>query len=292
MIGLFLAMRQMRLDVVAACSSAIPSHFGFIPAVEHVVHHVETRCDLVITLDCSAPDRLGEFANLLNVEDRPLINIDHHITNEGFGDVDLVDPEASSTAEVVLRLLEHMGVSLDAEIATALLVGIVTDTRGFRTNNVTSQVMGAATRLMEAGASLPDISRRVLDRRPTAAIRLWAAALRHVHIADGVIWTSIMLAERREAGYRGNSNAGLTNFLLSADGADVSVVFAERDDGDVDVSMRAEPGFDVTEVALAFGGGGHALAAGCRLLGPLEEAERHLLSALRVSLDRQRRNYA
>jgi phosphoesterase RecJ-like protein len=152
--------------------------------------------------------------------------------------------------------------------------------------------MKAATRLMEAGASLPGIAQRALDHRSTAAIRLWAAALGDIHIDGAVIWTSIALTERREAGYRGNGNAGLPNFLLSADSADVSVVFAEREDGSVDVSMRAEPGFDIAEVALAFDGGGHALAAGCRLPGPLEEAEESLLSALQASLNRQRRNYA
>jgi phosphoesterase RecJ-like protein len=210
----------------------------------------------------------------------PLLNIDHHMTNLNFGDVDLVDARASSTAEIVLRLLEYMAVPIDAELATCLLTGIVTDTRGFRTSNVTTQVMEATLRLMNAGASLPYITQRGLDRRSSAAILLWREALSSLQVKGRVAWATISLAMRQAANYVGNGDAGLVSFLVSADDADVAAVFVEREDGRVEVGFRAVPGYDVAQVALQFGGGGHALAAGCNLSGPLEEAQSRVLAAL------------
>jgi phosphoesterase RecJ-like protein len=111
------------------------------------VQDVEAAFDLVIALDCSDLKRLGHFTDMPAFGSVPLLNIDHHVTNLNFGDVNLVDPRAASATEIVLRLLEYMAVPLDAELATCLLTGIVTDTRGFRTSNVTIQVMDAALRL-------------------------------------------------------------------------------------------------------------------------------------------------
>ena len=286
--GLGYALRQMGQEPTLACSDPISDHFDYIPGVKSIVQDIDKRShsffDLVIALDCSDIKRIGHFAQTLMPGNIPLLNIDHHPTNPSFGDVNLVDSQASSTAEVVLRLLEHMDASLDADLATCLLTGIVSDTRGFSTSNVTTQVMEAALRLMRAGASLPYIAYHTLNRRSTTAILLWGAALDTVQIEDRVIWTSITQNMRRSVGYVGNGDAGLASFLISAAQADAAVVFVEREDGSVEVGMRAMPGFDVAKVAIRFGGGGHTLAAGCNLPGPLMEAQARVLADLRASL--------
>ena len=286
--GLGRALRHEGLEPIIACSDPVPARFNYIPYVGAIVQDVSASFDLVISLDCSDLKRLGHFPQMPTFRSVPLLNIDHHLTNLDFGDVNLVDPHASSTAEIVLRLLEYMALPLDAELATCLLTGIVADTRGLRTSNVTIQVMDAALRLMKTGASLPYVTHHTLDRRPTTAIHLWGATLAQLHIEDRVIWTSIPLAMRRTAGYAGNGDAGLVSFLVSGDDADVAVVFVEREDSRIEVSLRAVPGFDVAQVALQLGGGGHALAAGCNLPGPLEEAQARVLAALRADLARQR----
>jgi phosphoesterase RecJ-like protein len=290
--GLAHALRQLDQSAIAACPDAVPSRFHYIPNIEAVVQNVNASFDLVVALDCSDPGRLGDFPKLPHFDQHPLINIDHHVTNVGFGDVDLVDPDASSTAEVLLRLLEQLDISLDLTLATCLLVGIVTDTRGFRTNNVTPRVMEAALRLMEAGASLPHVTQHSLDCRPMVVMHLWAAALARLRSQDGVIWTSMPLEMRRGIGYQGDGDAGLVSFLLTAEEADASVVFVEQGDGRIEVGMRAAPGLDVAQIALRFGGGGHALAAGFSISGPLEAAEGRVLDALRVDLARQRARHA
>ncbi|MBN1811071.1 MAG: bifunctional oligoribonuclease/PAP phosphatase NrnA [Anaerolineae bacterium] len=288
MVGLGRVLRQMGLAPTLVCSDPIPHTLSFIPGSDEIVNEADAPFDLVIALDSSDVERLGHFPKLPGFADVPLLNIDHHLTNLRFGDVDLVDSQASSTAEIVLQLLEVLAAPLDADTATALLAGIVADTRGFRTNNVTPQVMEAALRLMKAGASLPYVSLHALDSRPTAAVHLWGMALAQLQIEDRVIWTNITLAARHETGYTGSGDAGLVSFLISAEDADAAAVFVECDDRRVEIGLRAKPGFDVAWVALQLGGGGHALAAGCTLPGPLEEAQIRLLTALKASLAEQR----
>jgi phosphoesterase RecJ-like protein len=288
MVGLGRVLCQIGLAATLACSDPIPNTLSFIPGADGIVNEVDAPFDLVIALDSSDMERLGHFPQLSGFEDVPLLNIDHHLTNLNFGDVNLVDSQASSTAEIVLRLLEAMAAPLDTDTATALLAGIVADTRGFRTNNVTPQVLEAALRLAKAGASLPYVSLHALDSRPTAAVRLWAAALSQLQIEDRVIWTSIPLAARQETGYTDTGDASLVSFLISAKDADAAAVFVECEDGCVEVGLRAKPGLDVAQVALQFGGGGHALAAGCTLPGPLEETQTRLLAVLKSSLTKQR----
>ncbi len=290
--GLGRALWQMGREPILACPDPIPARFNFLPGVETIVQEANDLFDLVISLDCSDLRRLGHFPETPGFSNHPLINIDHHLTNLNFGDVNLVDHQAASTTEIVLQLLEYMTVPMDAKLATCLLTGLVTDTRGFRTSNVTPHVIDAALRLMKAGASLPYIAQHTLDRRPTGALRLWGAALSRLHLTNGVIWTSIPLAMRRAVDFISNSDTGLVSFLASAADADVAVVFNEREDGRIEVGLRAMPGFDVAQVALQFGGGGHALASGCTISGPLEEAQERFLTALYADLARQRQERA
>ena len=296
------ALRQRGHDPILACADPIPHRFDYLAGSESVVSEIDghfdavnlfdavNSFDAVISLDCSDTARIGHLAQLTGFRDVPLLNVDHHLTNLYFGDVNLVDQEASSTAEIVWRLLRRLNVSVDAEIATSLLTGLVTDTRGFRTSNVTPQVLETALQLMKAGASLAYVTRQALERRPVTAIRLWKEALSTVQIEEEhrIIWAAIPQAMRQKSGYAGNGNAGLTSFLISADAMDAAVIFVEREDGRIEIGFRATPGFDVAQVALQFGGGGHALAAGCNVPGPLEEARERVLSTLRTSLAQQR----
>ena len=288
LVGLGRALSQAGWAPVMACHDPIPSEFDYVPGIDDVVQDTDAPYDLVITLDCGDEKRLGHWAQKPGFWDCPLINIDHHVTNEQFGQVNLVDPQAASTAEIVLHLLNHMDIPLDAEIATSLLVGVITDTRGLRTNNVTDRVLEGVLQLTRAGASLPYVAYHGLDRRPTSVIRLWGAGLAQMQIEDRVIWTRISQEARRAAGFDGTGSASLVSFLVSSKDADASAVFSEREDGRVEVGFRAVEGFDVAGVALQFGGGGHALAAGCDVPGPLSEAEAQILPVLRAEIARQR----
>jgi phosphoesterase RecJ-like protein len=292
MLGLKWLLEAQGYTVVAANQDGVPTLLRsdqVAPGWQAVVHNPlkhkrrGSGYDLVITLDCSDMQRLGKAFGP-SLAGKPLINIDHHITNLDFGAVNLVDPTASSTAEIVYRLAEALGWPVGPKAAQCLLTGIITDTRSFQVGNVTPDLLGIAQRLMEAGASLRAVAEGVLDRRNVDTICLWGHALAALHLEERVIWTAIPLAMRGHC----NSDSGLANFMIGAEEADAAVILTERENGSIDIGMRAAQGFDVAQVALALGGGGHPRAAGCSLTLPLEQAIERVLAALKQSLAEQR----
>ena len=283
------ALRALGKRVVLACADAVPAQYHYLPGAEAVTSYPAGEFQLLISVDCSDIQRMGTAYRPGAFADRPLINIDHHATNVSFGSVNWVDSTAASTAEMVFDLIEEMAVPITADIALCLLTGIVTDTRCFRTSTTTARTMAAATRLMEAGASLTLITEQVLNRRPLAGIRLWAEALSSLQVRNRVIWTEITQAMLARSGLRGNGvEGGLTNFLVSAHEADVAVVFTEKHGGSVEVGLRSVPGVDVSGVAFRLGGGGHPQASGCRIHGTMEDVRTRVLAALDLALSIQR----
>jgi bifunctional oligoribonuclease and PAP phosphatase NrnA len=265
-----------------ACEDPVPEALHFLPGSERVVQQVGAPPDLVVSVDCSDRERMGEaFATL---EDVPLINIDHHVTNTLFGDVNWVGPSYASTTQMLLELAEGLGWPLEPPVADCLLCGLVTDTRSFRTANVDAETVGAAQRLLAAGASLARVARQALDARSLASVRLWGEAVNALQLRDGVLWTRVTRAMRQRWAVGDRDTSGLSNFLSGVREARIVAVFAELEDGDVDVSLRAQPGLDVAAVAFRLGGGGHPLAAGLTLKGDLGEVEQRVLAELHSSL--------
>lgn len=297
MLGLKWLLEAQGRSVIAANQDGVPTMLrsdqvapGWQSVVQSPFKHGRSGdgYSLVVTLDCSDMQRLGS-AYRSSLAGAPLINVDHHITNLNFGTVNLVDPAASSTAEMVFRLADALGWPMGREAAQCLLTGIVTDTRSFRVGNVTPALLHAAQRLMEAGAALQAISEQVLDRRNVDTICLWGHALAALRLEDRIIWTAIPRSMRSRCNGVEQSDSGLANFMAGAEEADAAVILTEREDGLVDVGMRAAAGFDVAHVALALGGGGHPRAAGCSLALPLEQAAETVLAALKRSLAQQRK---
>ena len=287
LLGLGLALQKMGKRVVMACSDPVPVMYRHLPHWDEIVRSPSGDFDLVVSLDCSDLERLGKAYDAAALAGVPIVNIDHHATNVNFGVVNWVDTTAAATAQMLARLLDVLGVPLDREIATCLLNGILTDTLGFRTPSTTPQVMETAIELMNAGASLSQLTDRIFNHRPLATIRMWSMALQNLHLEGRVLWSQITQDIRRYVGYEENGDAGLVKFLNTANEADIAVVFDEMADGRVNVSMRAGPGYDVSQVALALGGGGHPQAAGCTLFGPLEEVREKVLSLLHRAWEEQ-----
>lgn len=293
LLGLYWLLRSRGVAVTPANQDGVPrflSSSQVAPGWEDVLSQAPAAAfDLVVALDCSDQPRLGTVYQPEQHAHLPLLNVDHHITNLGFGTVNLVDPTATSTSEMVLRLADALDWPISQPAAQCLLTGIVGDTLCFRTANVTPSLLAAAQRLMERGASLLHANEALFNRSSLGSICLWGKALNNVQLDGRIIWTAIPLANRSDCYGIDQSDTGLATFLVAAEEADVAVVFSQREGGRVDVGMRARPGFDVAQVALSLGGGGHALAAGCSLWGTLEQVQRRVLSALQTSLEDQRR---
>jgi bifunctional oligoribonuclease and PAP phosphatase NrnA len=280
LLGLTYALRLLGKTVAPSCNDPIRDRFDILPGHTEVVNAASGSFECVIALDCGDELRLGSiWANL--PEPKPfLINIDHHISNTRFGQINWVDPSAASTAELVLQLIDQLGVTLNQDIATCLLYGIVGDTLGFRTPNTTPLQLRYAERCMAAGASLNDSIAHQFNRRSQALICLWGKALNALKVKDRIAYTPITKAMRDACGM-GTTELGLSSFLISMNEADRAAVLLERDDGRIEISLRAKPGFNVSQAAVALGGGGHPLAAGTTIDGPLEAATKQLLAALK-----------
>ncbi len=278
-LGLAWGLRKLGKDVRLTCQDAVPDKLRFLDGSTAFAPRTLTDEDLVMAIDCSDERRMGSIYDAHRFAFTPMIVIDHHITNKGFGSVNVLS-DAASTCEMIIPVLDELGVSLDKRIADCLLTGVVTDTQGFRTSNVTAETLSAAVRLVDAGADMAWVSEQAFNQRPLATVGLWGKALSVAQVTDSVIWTEIPLAWLGQKTEQADPVDGLVSFMLSMEGLRASAVFEETADGQVDVSLRASPGLNVSGVAVAFGGGGHPQAAGCMVPGTLADVRSRVVAAL------------
>ncbi len=283
LLGLTHALRSIGKTATPSCSDQIFDRFSILPGVDQVIQETQSVYDLMIALDCGDEGRMGKIWQKLPQPKPTLINIDHHVTNTRFGSINWVDTKATATAEIILTLLDHLKVELTRDIATCLLHGIVGDTLGFRTQHTTPHALECSMRLMQAGAPLSEIMDYQFNRRPMALIKLWGKALKTVQLKDRIVYATISKDMRDSVGMSGTGDISLASFLISANEANLSAVLVEKDDGEIDLSMRAKKGYDVSKAAIALGGGGHPLAAGATIDGPMEKALERVISALRTN---------
>ncbi len=283
LLGLALLLREQGKELTLACEDPVPEMYAWLPGSGVIVQQGSGGYDLVISLDCSDVRRMGSVFHE-GLAAVPLLNIDHHVTNTLFGTVNWVDPSSVATTQMILSLADALGWALSPSVAACLLNGMVTDTRSFRTYNMDTQAMRAVLRLMEEGGELNEITRRALDQRPLASVRLWGQAIDRLHADGEILWTEVTRAMRVRWGLDENGDSGLTNFLSGVRESKIVVVFTERDNGAIDVGMRAAPGYDVAKVAFRLGGGGHPQAAGCTLEGDLVAIREQVLDEVRRSL--------
>jgi phosphoesterase RecJ-like protein len=279
MLGFGLALEGMGKEVQMVLADQVPRTFGHLPGVERIQKNPDgNEFDLIIVLDCSDLDRTG---GVLNGYGEPDLNIDHHITNMEFARINLIDTQAVAVAEILANLFPQLDIHVTPSIAEVLLTGLLTDTIGFRTENVTTETLRTAVSLMESGATLSQLYTKALLDRSFESMRYWGAGLSRLQQKDGIVWTSLEMSDREKAGYSGNDDADLVNVLSSINGAQIAIIFIDQGDGNVKVSWRSIPGIDVSPIAVAFGGGGHAAASGAMVRGTLEQVQTNVLNATR-----------
>jgi phosphoesterase RecJ-like protein len=260
-----------------------PASFKYLEGSSLIKKEPQGDHDTFITVDCADFKRTGGiFENF----GQPDINIDHHKTNEKFGKLNLIEAEEVATSAILTNYLPAWGLTITKPIADALLTGIITDTLGFRTSNITPEALRQAATLMETGVDMPDIYMRSLVRRSLPAARYWGAGLSNLESKNGIVWSTLTIADRKATGYGGNDDADLINMISAIDGNKVGMVFVEQTTGHVKISWRAlEAGVDVSQVAKHFKGGGHAAAAGADIQGSLSEVQKEVLLKTRELLN-------
>ena len=233
--------------------------------------------DALFTMECPEARRTG-YAVLPG----PVVNIDHHIGNEMYGEINYLDVEAPSVGEMILQLnRNHLRLPLDRDTATAMYVSLATDTGFFRYHNTTLRTFQAAEELVRAGVVAGDVSLWINESQPRGAIKLLGLCLTtlELHANDRIATTELPKRFFVEAGAEPEDTEGIVNYGRNIDGVLISALLKESE-GSTHVSLRAKPGVDVQQVAAMFGGGGHKAASGCTIPLPLAEAKAKLVSIL------------
>jgi phosphoesterase RecJ-like protein len=276
MIGFGIAARNAGKGVVAGFGSpfAIPSTLSFLPADLLVdPDSFPEAPETMVVFDAGSQDRLAELGSPAG-DSATLVVIDHHVTNEGFGDIALVDPEAAATGVIVVDLLDVLGWPITPDIATCLLTAVVTDTGRFQYANTNPPALELAARLIDAGARPDVISQKVYDEAPFGYLKAAGIALTRAQLDPGARMVSTIITEQDldEAGVGWGDIDNLINTLRLAEEADVAVLAKVHADGQVKLSLRSRGATDVGALSASLGGGGHRLAAGLTYAGEAEHA--------------------
>jgi phosphoesterase RecJ-like protein len=269
------------------CSDPIPRLYRFMSGADRYRTDPDTNAayDLVVILDCGSLERIGEVGarHAALFERLPRVVIDHHASNEVGGENDWIDPIAAATCELVTLLADRLGVELAVDggaLAGNLLAGIVMDTATFAHPNATPRTLVVSAALVEAGAPLSDISRRLYRSKPDAQLRLFGRVLDRLETADDgrLVWSSLTEADMAETGTERAHSEGIIDLLSQAESAEVAILFKEAG-ASTRISVRTRPGgVDATVLTGRFGGGGHARAAGATIEAPLAEARPAVLA--------------
>ena len=261
-------------NVTSFCLDEVPKNLAFLDHSHQITtdHKVFTKkYDIVLAVDCANLEYAG-VADLVTALPKPykVINIDHHVTNPKYGDINLVIDSSSSTAEVIYRLFRDWKIKWTQDIATALMAGLLTDTTGF-TNSATSyQSLEAGAALISHGAKSHEISQIAIKTIELDNLKLWGIALDRLTKVDkyNLVYTWLTQEDFKACGVSETGYEGLANFLHILKDGKVILVLTERDD-QVKGSMRTTADIDLTKLAGLFGGGGHKKAAGFSLPGKL-----------------------
>lgn len=284
-IALGLGLEAAGKRVTFHCADPVPESFTFLPTTARFTREPPRGVDLVATLDFGDASR----AKFAVPQDLPLLNIDHHATNAHFGTVNLVDVSAPATAQIVALLVDEAGYRWTPEMATAALLGIMTDTGSFQFSSTDARCHRVAARLLELGADLQAITGNVYRSRPFATLKLFGIAFQRLESeADGrLVHTWLRQEDFVAAGAKPEHVSGLIEQVALSSGMRVAILVNEERAGQVKVSIRTSaepPAIDAAALAARFGGGGHVRAAGAIVAGTLEDVRPRVLGEARAML--------
>ena len=265
----------------AVCTDPVPPLYQFLAGMDRFRTDPEsgTTYDLLVVSDCATFDRVGAVRHRhpLLFAELPRVIVDHHASNDVVGPADWIEPTSAATCEMTALLATRLGVDLNVDggvMAAALMAGIVMDTATFAHPNTTPRTLIVAAALVEAGAPLAEISRRLYRTKPIPQLKLFGRALERLDFAlDGrLVWTALLDSDFAATGAIAPHSEGIIDLLAQAEDAEVAIVFKESDGG-TRISVRTRPnGVDATVLAGRFGGGGHARAAGASIDQPVDVA--------------------
>ena len=279
------ALNKINKDVKILKVDHIPSDYEFLPGIELIKEYeIERELDLFVALDCSDMERLGmgkQFAENANC----IINIDHHITNTNFGDINIISPSSAATGELVYELINEMKVEIDKDIATCLYTAISTDTGSFIYSNTTYKTHLIVAKLLQTGIDANNININLYQRKSLERTKLLIDTLKDMEMyLDGKVG---IVTVTRELLVSNNAKLedteGIISFVRDIDSIEVACLLKEIDKNEIKISMRSKENVDVSKICSKLNGGGHKRAAGCTLYNGIDNAKKTILEEIKMA---------
>lgn len=285
-----LCLRQLGKDVQFWNDDGCLEKLSFLPGSSLVQPPPEEpmEFDVVLMLDTAVKDRGGRCVRAVKKAD-VWINIDHHVSNPRYGDLNYIDTTSPATGQILFELFRAGGLPITYEMADNLFVAISTDTGSFQYPQTTARTYEIGAELVRMGVNVGSLSQRLYESYPRRRIELLKSMLNVLQFTGGdrVASFALTMATAQALGAKPEDNEGLIDHIRAVEGVIVAAFFEELEDGLVRVSMRSkDPKADVCKVATSFGGGGHTLAAGLRMRGSLAEVQEKVLKAIHDELPR------
>lgn len=285
LLGLVLSLRAAGKQVTAILEDGVPPHLAFLPGTETVIQPDGSvlELDLAIALDTATQERIGEGVVKAFSAAPQLVNIDHHGTNPGYGDLAHIDVSSPAAGQIVYDLLIAGEFPIDDAVQQNLFVAISTDTGSFQFSSTNARTHRIVAEMLDAGLDTARLATLVYQSYPRRRIELQRAMLNEMTFRSGDRIASWNLTQKliREIGMQPGDTEGLIDTMRMIDSVIACVIFEEMDNGKIRASARSKDArVNVSDVCVLFGGGGHRMAAGARLKGPIEEASAKFLSAL------------
>jgi len=279
-----LYLKSLGKKVTVLNEDACPQWLEFLPGTSLFKKAADVKTvdyDIAIVLDCGDMERIGGVRKFVQ-KDKPMINIDHHVTNDGFGTVNVIHAKASSTCEMIFDFFKEAKYSLNKNLAILLYAGVMTDTGSFRYENTSAHSHAVAEQLMAFKFSAAEMYERLYIGIPVADMKLFTDVIHKAQLLDKNRVYCVSLAKNVVDRFskKFDLKEKLFTFLRSMQGIEVVVILTEINSKEVRVNLRSQSDFDVARLAQQFEGGGHVKAAGCKIHEPLAKAQKTICAAI------------
>jgi len=283
-LALYLMLKEMGKTAVVYNQDGTPERYRFLPGAGQIVHNINNvdQYDTAVILDCSDLSRVGEEAENIRKIKR-IINIDHHVSNNGFCSLKIIDAKASSTGELLFRLMQEMRFQMSKDIATNLYAAIITDAGSFRYSSTTKETFWAAGHLVEHGANPQWIAEQIYENDSPVRLKLLAKALATLSLDMESKVGSLVVTQQdlQETGAAWEHTEGFVDIPRTVRDIEVSVLYTQRREHSFKLSLRSKAEVNVEKVAKMFGGGGHIHAASCWMDGDIESVKARIIQAVK-----------
>jgi phosphoesterase RecJ-like protein len=282
------ALRTLGKKVWVIIPPPLPEMYDWLPGYDKIVERPAAGADprLVLFFDAGNMERSGSSVRHI-ASHATIVNIDHHLTNAMFGDINVIDPTAAAVGEMVVDMLDTYGYEITPSIATNLYTALMTDTGGFRHENTTGHALEYAARLARLGANPGEIASMVYKSRPLTTLKLNALSLAEMRVEAGgrLVWSTVTRAMLKEAGAVMAESEGIIDNLNSIGGLDLAILFKEVGPKMTKISVRSRGLVDAAALTADFGGGGHLRAAGAEIAEAMDTAIEQVVAAAHSALE-------